>query len=50
MLITKGDRWALNIDPQTQANSWIKKMHGKNLNILDINDKKLIQKMTKFII
>lgn len=50
VLITKGDRWALNIDPQTQANSWIKKMHGKNLHILDINDNKLIQKMTKCII
>lgn len=50
VLITKGDRWALNIDPQTQANSWIKKMHGKNLNILDVNDAKLVQKMTKFII
>jgi len=40
--ITKGDRWALNIDPQTQANSWIKKMHGKNLVIIDINDPKLL--------
>ena len=40
--ITKGERWALNIDPQTQANSWIKKMHGKHLTIIDINDKKML--------
>jgi len=26
VLVTKGLRWALNIDPQTQANNWIKKM------------------------
>ena len=43
--ITKGDRWALNIDPQTQANSWIKRMHGKSLNVIDVNDKKLISKL-----
>ena len=47
--ITKGDRWALNIDPQTQANSWIKKMHGKNLIIIDINDGKLLQKLIKCV-
>ena len=49
VLITKGDRWALNIDPQTQANSWIKKMHGRELQMLDINDKKLINKVIQFI-
>lgn len=43
--ITKGDRWALSIDPQTQANSWIKKMYGKSLVILDINDPKLLNKV-----
>ena len=48
--ITKGDRWALNIDPQTQANSWIKKMHGKNLVIIDINDPKLLQKISQCVI
>lgn len=47
--ITKGDRWALNIDPQTQANSWIKNTYGKSLKILDINDKKLIQKMMQYV-
>lgn len=26
MFVTKGLRWALNIDPQNQANKWIKKM------------------------
>ena len=49
VFITKGDRWALNIDPQTQANSWIKKMHGKNLIIIDINDNKLLQKLIKCV-
>jgi len=47
--ITKGERWALNIDPQTQANSWIKKMYGKNLTILDVNDKKMLQKMSQCV-
>ena len=26
VFVTKGLRWALNIDPQTQANTWIKNM------------------------
>jgi dynein heavy chain len=26
VFVTKGLRWALNIDPQTQANNWIKEM------------------------
>ena len=47
--ITKGDRWALNIDPQTQANSWIKKKEGRKLEILDINDPKLLQKVGKCV-
>lgn len=27
ILVTKGTRWPLMIDPQGQANKWIKKMH-----------------------
>jgi len=31
VLVTKGQRWALNIDPQTQAQKWIKRMVGDSL-------------------
>lgn len=50
--ITKGDRWALSIDPQTQANSWIKKMFSKGkhpLLVLDVYDKDLIKKLSKAV-
>ena len=35
--VTKGLRWALNIDPQTQAMNWIKKMEP-DLQIADYKD------------
>jgi dynein heavy chain, axonemal len=30
ILVTKGSRWPLMIDPQSQAHRWIKKMHEKD--------------------
>ena len=36
--VTKGLRWALNIDPQTQAMNWIKRTEGDNLIIADFKD------------
>lgn len=50
MCITKGERWALNIDPQTQASSWIKQMHGKSLLLIDINDKHLHKKLAQAVV
>ena len=47
--ITKGDRWALNIDPQTQASAWIKKTHGRKLELLDPNDPKLLKKVVRCV-
>ena len=45
VLVTKGLRWALNIDPQSQANNWIKKMVGDSLVIADYKDNNYIKKI-----
>ncbi len=29
VLVTRGRRWPLMVDPQAQANNWIKKMEGE---------------------
>ena len=44
-MITKGSRWVLNIDPQTQANNWIRNTHKKNLIVLDTTNPKYIEKI-----
>ena len=49
VFVTKGLRWALNIDPQTQANNWIKKMCGRHLVTLDLNDPKFMNKLEKCV-
>lgn len=43
--VSKGLRWALNIDPQTQAMNWIKKMEGDNLEIADFKDPNHIKRI-----
>ena len=45
VFVTKGLRWALNIDPQTQANNWIKRMCGESLVIADYKDANYIRKI-----
>jgi len=44
VFVTKGLRWALNIDPQNQANKWIKKMCD-DLIIADTKDVDHIRKI-----
>lgn len=48
-MITKGSRWVLNIDPQTQANNWIRKTYTKSLIVLDITDPKYIDKISQAV-
>jgi len=35
--VTAGLRWALNIDPQMQANKWMKRMH-EDIVVADVKD------------
>ena len=44
VFVTKGLRWALNIDPQTQANTWIKNMCN-DLIIADQKDADCLRKI-----
>lgn len=38
VFVTKGLRWALNIDPQSQAMNWIKRTEGDSLIVADQKD------------
>ena len=50
VLVTKGLRWALNIDPQSQANNWVKRMEGDTLVIADFKDSNYIKKIEMGIV
>jgi dynein heavy chain len=50
VFVTRGLRWALNIDPQSQANNWIKKMSGDQLVIADYKDANYIKKIESGIV
>ena len=50
VLVTKGLRWALNIDPQNQANNWIKRMEGDSLVIADYKDTSYMKKIEQGVI
>eukprot|EP00752_Nemacystus_decipiens_P009956 g8879.t1 len=45
VMVTRGSRWPLMIDPQGQANKWIKAMEGKNLTVVDLNTKDFLRQM-----
>jgi len=49
VLVTKGLRYALNIDPQTQANKWIKRMQGDSLVVADFKDTKYLKKIEEAV-
>ncbi|CAH8498270.1 unnamed protein product [Heterobilharzia americana] len=36
VVVTRGNRWPLMIDPQNQALKWIKSMEGKELRLIDL--------------
>jgi dynein heavy chain len=42
VLVTRTKRWPLMIDPQEQGTKWIKKMEGKDLRLLKLNNPKLL--------
>jgi dynein heavy chain len=42
VLVSRGKRWPLMIDPQAQANKWIKKKEGKDLKVIQITNPKML--------
>ncbi|XP_036369342.1 dynein heavy chain 2, axonemal-like [Octopus sinensis] len=50
IIVTKGNRWPLMIDPQGQAIKWIKRMESKNgLKIIDLQQSDFMRNLEKSI-
>ncbi|KAK3932091.1 Dynein heavy chain 6, axonemal [Frankliniella fusca] len=50
ILVTQAGRWPLMIDPQEQANRWIRKMEAKqNLKVIRLTDSNLLQTLESAI-
>ncbi|CAM9277540.1 unnamed protein product [Ascophyllum nodosum] len=50
ILVTKGSRWPLMIDPQGQANKWIKKMHeSDDIEVTTMTNAKLLRSLENCI-
>ncbi|CAB1118301.1 unnamed protein product [Ectocarpus sp. CCAP 1310/34] len=50
ILVAKGTRWPLMIDPQGQANKWIKKMHeGDDIEVTTMTNAKLLRSLENCI-
>ena len=50
VLVTQGRRWPLMIDPQDQANNWIRQMEGKNgLQIIKLTDPNFLRTLENAI-
>ena len=43
VIVTRCSRWPLMIDPQGQANKWIRNMEGKDLKIIDLKMKDFLR-------
>ncbi len=49
ILVTRGKRWPLMIDPQSQANSWIKATEHKNLQVIKMDNPNLLRSLESCI-
>lgn len=45
ILVTRGRRWPLMIDPQGQANHWIRSMEGSNLKVIKLSEPKFMRSL-----
>ncbi|KAI8909816.1 dynein heavy chain and region D6 of dynein motor-domain-containing protein [Gorgonomyces haynaldii] len=45
ILVTRGRRWPLMIDPQGQANRWIRNMEGNNLKVIKLSEPKFLRSL-----
>lgn len=49
ILVTRSRRWPLMIDPQGQANQWIRSMEGSNLKLIKMSDPKFLRALENAI-
>jgi dynein heavy chain len=43
VMVTRGRRWPLMVDPQGQANAWIKQLQGAELKVTDLGSKNFLR-------
>ncbi|KAJ3101998.1 Dynein heavy chain 6, axonemal [Phlyctochytrium planicorne] len=49
IFVTRGRRWPLMIDPQGQANRWIRNMEGSNLKVIKLSEAKFLRSLENAI-
>ncbi|OAJ44270.1 hypothetical protein BDEG_27524 [Batrachochytrium dendrobatidis JEL423] len=49
ILVTRGRRWPLMIDPQGQANRWIRNMEGSELKVIKLSEPKFLRSLENAI-
>ncbi|KAJ3093097.1 Dynein heavy chain 6, axonemal [Quaeritorhiza haematococci] len=49
ILVTRGRRWPLMIDPQSQANRWIRSMEGNELKVIKLTEPKFLRSLENAI-
>jgi len=50
VIVTRGNRWPLMIDPQAQANQWVKNLEGDKLRVIDLNMKDFLREIENAIV
>jgi len=50
VIVTRGNRWPLMIDPQAQANRWVKNLEGDKLRVIDLNMKDFLREIENAIV